>query len=399
MKSLATGHCTLLLVVIGMATGVSRSAESPPAMPPPRLRAPSGPYCGINSVYASARHYRKSVSYGDLVAPRFVGSYQGSNLAELVAAVDSVGLAATPKAGMTVHDLRSLNYPSILLLSRHRDSVAFHHWVLVLHAGADRIRVMESPGSSESLSYAQLLAQWDGVALVVYPDSSAKSATDNDRAAWKWALAVLASAAALGLYADRHWLPASVRTAEFQPRRALLRAGAIIGLGTASALLWHGFAPTGFARNAQAIAIVKARFFSRNLPHVSREQLVELIKSNHTILVDARYEADYRFSHIPSAINIPVHISPTALQELAQEIPAGKQVVVYCQSDKCEYDDQIGSQLKLMGIKNVVLYHGGWKDWKAWQRRSETATTLPSKSRSLNPHPIPLPKGEGVSQP
>lgn len=92
------------------------------------------------------------------------------------------------------------------------------------------------------------------------------------------------------------------------------------------------------------------------------------------MVVDARFADSYLAGHIPSAINVPVHVSPTALQEFAQEIPRGKKVVVYCQSDQCEYDDRIGSQLHLLGVKDVALYHGGWKEWKAWKRRTASET-------------------------
>jgi rhodanese-related sulfurtransferase len=140
-----------------------------------------------------------------------------------------------------------------------------------------------------------------------------------------------------------------------------------LGVGTASGLLWHCFAPTGFTRNTEATAIVKTRFFSRQLPHVTRSRLSELIDNQLAVVIDARFEKDYHAGHIPSAINVPVHVSPTALQEFARGLPKDKMVVVYCQSDKCEYDDQIGSQLYFAGIRDVSLFHGGWREWKEWK--------------------------------
>ena len=322
--------------------------------------------------------------FAALVDPQFVGSYQGSNLAELVAAVDSVGLAATPKAGMTIGDLRSLQYPSILLLSRHRDSAAFHHWVLVLHAGSNRFRVMESPGRSENIKYAQLLAQWDGVALIVYPDSSTKSGAEMYGFAWKWAVTILAGLGAIGAFCSRKWLPAGLSTPNFQARSAYSRAAVIIAGGVTVSLFWHGFAPTGFLRNAEAISIVKTRFFSRKLPHVTRHELVELIASQRAVVIDARLEVDYQAAHIPSAINLPVHVTPTALQEFARDLPKGQKIVVYCQSDQCEYDDQIGSQLFMAGIKDVSLFHGGWREWKESKR-----LTPPASSSQREPGRVP----------
>jgi rhodanese-related sulfurtransferase len=102
-----------------------------------------------------------------------------------------------------------------------------------------------------------------------------------------------------------------------------------------------------------------------------------LISSKQAVVIDARFEADYQAGHIPSAINVPVYVSPTALQEFARELPKGKRIVVYCQSDKCEFDDQIGSQLVLAGIRNVSLFHGGWREWK----ESKQITVPAAKAR------------------
>lgn len=379
MKSAPKPILGPVLFVLAFLPGLCRSAESSASNSKPPIQVSAGPYCGVDCVYSAARHYGQHVSYANLLAPKYVGSYQGSNPAELVAAVDSVGLTATPKSGMTVSDLRLLQYPSILLLSRHRDSASFHHWVLVLHAGPDRIRIMESPGRSETISYAQLLAQWNGVALVVYPDSATESANENQGLAGKWAIAAFAALGAVGAFGSRKWLPADLATPDFRPRRACLRATALFAVAIAFALAWHGFAPTGFLRNAEAISIVKTRFFSRQLPDVTRQELAQLIADGRGVVIDARFEADYQAGHIPSAINIPIHVSPTALQEFARELPRGKKVVVYCQSDACEYDEQIGSQLFLAGLQDVSLFHGGWREWKASIRPAPPELKTPSE--------------------
>lgn len=354
----------ILICAIALTTGVCQSAEPTQSLSPPQAKSEPGPYCGINSVYGATRIYHKNISYSSLIDPLFVGGSQGSNLGELVAAVESTGLSATPATGVTISDLRTLEYPSILLLSRHRDSVSFHHWVLVLHAGRDRIRVMESPGLREDLSYAQLMAQWDGVALIVYPDSSLKETADRNTFARRWTFNFLIAMVVLNIFALRRFLPANLQTPDVRPFSALLRACVVCGFGAALALLWHTLSPLGFVRNSDGIALVKSRYSSKTLPLVSHEELAELIKGDRAMIIDARDEASFRLGHIPSAINVPVYFSPVALQEFANKIPPGRQVVVYCQSDSCEYDDQIGSQLYLMGVTKIALFRGGWREWK-----------------------------------
>jgi rhodanese-related sulfurtransferase len=351
--------------------------RSPRSLEQPR----SGPYCGINAIYAASRHFGKTFTYSELFDPRFVGSVQGSNLAELSAAAEFAELPAIPRSGMTVRDLRSLEVPSILLLSRHRDSASFYHWVLVLHAAPDHIRIMEAPGSEEDISYAQLMAQWDGVALVVYADQAASDAAESKNAIWNYLLSFAAAVIAVCAFASRKWLPLSLTSPSFRPTGAALRAGAILGVGITGGLLWHYLAPTGFARNSDATAIVKTRFFSRRLPHVTCTQLEELISCRSAVVIDARMERDYQAGHIPTALNVPVYVSPTALQEFARTLPKEKAVVVYCQSDKCEYDDQIGSQLYLTGVRNLSLFHGGWKEWKERKHSASSASTTSGESK------------------
>ncbi|MFN0016612.1 MAG: rhodanese-like domain-containing protein [Pirellulaceae bacterium] len=351
-------------LVLALTPLACLSADNKPELAIPRVAKSSGPYCGINCVYAASQYYQRHASYSTLVDPRFVGSYQGSSPLELLAATESLGLAATPKSGMTIDDLRSLNYPSILLLSRHRDSAAFNHWVLVVQCNRDGIQVMESPDNIEFMKYSQLLAQWDGLGLVIYPDAATKTAADSYHTAWRSAVATFTALACVSLFAARMWLPAALRVPDFRPRTAILTCCGILATGIAMALLWHSLAPTGFFRNADAIAIVKWGVFSRQLPHIGFQELDELIEKKHAIVIDARYEENYVLGHIPSAISVPVHISPTALQEFAKKVPKDKQVVVYCQSDGCPYDEQIGAQLHMAGINNVTLFQGGWKEWK-----------------------------------
>jgi rhodanese-related sulfurtransferase len=347
-----------------------------PAVEPLAIAAgglPVGPYCGIDCIYTVARQYGRDVRYADLVDARFVGSHQGSSPAELVAAAQSVGLAATPQFGLSIADLQSLAHPSILLLSRHRDSASFRHWVLVTHAGRDRIWVMESPGYVEEITHAQLLAQWDGIALVVYPDAVAQIAAERQSLGRQWTLAVLLGLAAIAAQLGRRFLPKQITTCDFRPRSLVVRSLGIVIVAGTVALAWHATARSGFWRNDDAVSIVKSRFLSRQLPHIGRAEVAELIGQQRAVIIDARYPDDYARGHLPSAINVPLHITPTALQKLARELPQGKRVVVYFLSEKCPYDEEIGSQLALAGVKDVLLYPGGWKEWQEWDRSGDPA--------------------------
>lgn len=97
-----------------------------------RSEIAGGPYCGVYCAYAALRTLGLPVDFEQLLQPEFVGSYQGSTLGELRAAILHFGADAKPMYGMTASFLRSSTHPVILHVRRPGKGMPFQHWVLFL---------------------------------------------------------------------------------------------------------------------------------------------------------------------------------------------------------------------------------------------------------------------------
>lgn len=80
------------------------------------------------------------------------------------------------------------------------------------------------------------------------------------------------------------------------------------------------------------------------------------------ILIDARPEAKYKKSTIPSSINIP----DTKFEEyvsLLKDTPKDKELIVYCGGYKCAKSPKVAGMLIKKGFTNVKVYPAGEPEW------------------------------------
>lgn len=83
------------------------------------------------------------------------------------------------------------------------------------------------------------------------------------------------------------------------------------------------------------------------------------------VILDARSPSAFAEGHIPGAINIPYDQLPDYLDTLSDEVPKEQRVMCYCWSPTCDFSDQLATELKFMGYKDVVVFTGGWEEWTA----------------------------------
>lgn len=84
--------------------------------------------------------------------------------------------------------------------------------------------------------------------------------------------------------------------------------------------------------------------------------------SAKAILIDARPEAKYKKSTIPSSINIP----DTKFDEyvvLLKDTPKDKELIVYCGGYKCAKSPKVAGMLIKKGFTNVKVYPAGEPEW------------------------------------
>jgi rhodanese-related sulfurtransferase len=96
---------------------------------------------------------------------------------------------------------------------------------------------------------------------------------------------------------------------------------------------------------------------------ISLAEMKRLFDEGSAIILDARDPAEYEQGHIPGAINIPYDRIPEYFDVLQSQVPMDAHVVVYCRSLTCDFSDQLATELKIMGYKNVSIFSGGWDQW------------------------------------
>jgi rhodanese-related sulfurtransferase len=296
-------------------------------------------------------------------------------LGELKHAVEDFGGTAEPLQGLSISSLRAAGHPVILHVRRPGKNTQFLHWVLFLGMEDDKVRIVDPPGGAESLSSADLLSLWDGVGLAV-----GKTQIDAAPMVWSaWAeQATIFLLALAGLAACRVLLWRRLRSQMAPGRPAYLAvlgrwALTIAGIVTFAAALgvaWHLLNGNGFFFHRAALAQIIAQHFTPSLASLSAEQVDRLLGRSDVTLIDARFQEDYDRGHLEGAINLPVVASLFERERALAPLARTNTIVVYCQSARCPYAEMVGSEIFFRGFRNVVLYPGGWEEWRQHGRSS-----------------------------
>lgn len=321
----------------------------------------SGPLCGLYALLGSAECLQVEVDHDTLFDNRFVGSEQGSSALELCRAANAIGLQARAYKGMTVESLKSSTSPLILHLNRSRYQTNSRHWVLYLGDESGTARVFDAPASVTNRAYADLLAEWDGVAIQVSHREDRKSTN-------AWTIGPLRPVLVLLVFSFTFFLKLWMPRCRQQDVSWIGSAGLFVAVAF-FANVYHSMLPIGMHRNPSAVALVAKYHVALNLPEISTREMVELIRDNNTenvAIVDARSFTAYRLGHLPGALCVPVNSPPEQLSATIKKLSGASQVVVYCQSRACAWDEVIARHLVLSGLRDVVLYRGGWQEWQEY---------------------------------
>ncbi len=102
--------------------------------------------------------------------------------------------------------------------------------------------------------------------------------------------------------------------------------------------------------------------FHGDCPAISKDDLVQLIKANSVVLIDANKVETYKAGHIPGAINYK-----HAGDKFAKLLPKDKKtlIVAYCGGPGCSAWNKAALKLNRLGYDNIKHYPGGLKEWKA----------------------------------
>lgn len=121
---------------------------------------------------------------------------------------------------------------------------------------------------------------------------------------------------------------------------------------------WKLMREFGTDRIAEVERVVKDFRQQRNsLDALTIDELLK--KLDNVVLLDVRPEEEYTSGHIPKAISIPVD----QLSDRLKEIPAKKEVIVYCRGPFCVFADE-AVQLLLQHKFKAIRLDEGFPEWK-----------------------------------
>ncbi|MGL6193801.1 MAG: rhodanese-like domain-containing protein [Thermoguttaceae bacterium] len=330
----------------------------------------SGPYCGIYSLIAVFDTFGVYPELEELFVPEFVGSFDGSTNTELIKAAEKFGLHGKTHSSLTWDQIKDSKSPMILHYRSSYADTKFNHWVAFLGIDNGFARIIDLPHQITMVPPAELLAQWDGTAIEI----SDKPITNSVLIASKKSyLMLVITVLAIAVVAKLFWKKsdeAFLAPTLFQRlKRGVVQTSLLLGSLFVAGVLFHAFAGIGFLKNPTAVAEVTRRYYSVNIPEIGITEMEKIVADKSASIFDARYMRDYNSGTIPGAVSLPINSILSERQEILTGVEKGKRIVVFCQSSGCGYADEVAQFLKFNGYHDVVIYRGGYREWKTQQEK------------------------------
>lgn len=316
-------------------------------------------FCGLYSLFAISQKLGTQTDLADLMEPEFCSSPVGSSASELQRAVHSIGLHSHIVAGLSVDDLAAISSPAILHVRPRGRADDFSHWIAFFGKNKEgTFDVLDSSFGFEKMSPSELASRFDGSALIVDQNRENISVSlgrlSRRRAVKGVLVGVLLLCITLGIsflarHTNRHgWIVVGI-----------MLVFAAISVG------YHTIRPDGLLGAELDVAKRLAENSTIDFPRVSIEDIrqIEAARDPAIALVDTRYSRDYLRGTIGNARSYPLDILPDIEERLVADLKSCDKVVVFCQSKTCPFSVQIGRRLKTMGVQNVFVYDGGYKEW------------------------------------
>ena len=133
-------------------------------------------------------------------------------------------------------------------------------------------------------------------------------------------------------------------------------------------------------RLADLERLVAEHFGDRAHPEpVNMRDLLQRVRSDEVIVLDARPVSEYEAGHIAGAISVPVD----ELQKRLRSLPSDKEYVAYCRGPYCVYADR-AVELLLKSRRRARRLAEGFPEWRAAGFPIERGAAAASPGRHLS---------------
>jgi rhodanese-related sulfurtransferase len=330
----------------------------------------AGPYCGIYSLAVCLDAFGKTYSLDELLQPDYIGSFRGSTNDELVKAAEKYNLYGKCYANMYWQQLKEVKEPMILHF-RGSSNSEFNHWVAFLGIEGNHVRILDVPHEIANLTIAELLAQWDGVAIQLSEHPIQGELVWQSRSDYIFiVLFVLGSCLLYKRYFQKNneIFATRSRCLEYW-RKIFVQSILLFGVCVFVAIIFHTLSLIGFLKNPTAVAEVIHRYYAVDVPEISLREMQKISEQKSAVIYDARYHRDFERGSIPGAINLPIDSDIMERKRILQGIDKARKIVLYCQSSGCGFSDEVASFLKFNGYHNVSIFRGGYREWSDSQEQ------------------------------
>jgi rhodanese-related sulfurtransferase len=335
---------------------------------------PSEPtYCGIYAMYRACGILGRDVPMSNLVNPKYIGTRQGSSIAELKEAAADSGISCKVLSRMNCQMLRAVQTPVILHVRGRFDS-EYNHWILFAGVENDFAKIYDGVAPSVLVDFREIAAKWDGIGLVL------SSTTDVDGqqllflyieslAPFLYVTLVLIVGYCVAQRCDRI-LCLRAEGSSIVIKSALQCLGVLCVAGLSGAA-YLNLNPQGYLSHEPAIHVIQHSRIISFLPKMKSSDVERMQRASSALFVDARREADFARGHLKNALNIPPDTSTRRCGQLMASIPKEQLIVIYCQSSGCPYTKYVAKTIWANGYRNLAIFKGGWHEWNEYTRKSD----------------------------
>jgi rhodanese-related sulfurtransferase len=150
-------------------------------------------------------------------------------------------------------------------------------------------------------------------------------------------------------------------------KKLFLEMAIIVIAAVVVGILWNfNFlrdAGTGKLSDAKQQAVISATD-GKSMTPANLVQVKELFERKEAIFVDAREGSVFSGSHIKGALSLPLGTFESGLKTFRAAAPIDSLLVIYCSGYGCHDSKSLGEKLMVDGYRRILIYEGGYPEWK-----------------------------------
>lgn len=313
-----------------------------------------GSECGLYAVYVAAASLGHKASEEFLASNDFVSSADGSSIADIERAIDSLGLGCRAFKGLTATSLRYADGPVIFYVKSDKSTECGGHWLTYLgemDGGDALVFDVSNPSRISEMSYGELDVFMTGEGVFVFQGAPT---------VWKiWKVFIGSLAPLISLLALAVLMLALLGRPLARYNKSV-QTMAMVLISFSLVALYQSNSVSSFWHNPGVVAwVVSSHDDSDRLPEVSIEHVYSWLGRENVVFVDARSKELYDYGHIPGARNLPHNAGPSEIRRFSSKFDGNVTFVVYCINADCNWADRVARRLKTVGFNDVRVFRSG----------------------------------------